>query len=529
MKGIMNMKQVVLFIIVMLFSVKSHAVCPLPPSYHPKPRCQIAEGVFKNGEVSYKQSYCKGDFPYCETWSGDCCSEPSYVTDGGGLCCNPSEYVGHKVASISPGGTMLSVSAYKCCSIAEYGKNSTYYFDKEEHVHCCGGKVYQAKNGSDEKSCCNPEFDSEGNITHYHTVVSVEGAPEGETNKICCKAIGEAPGVYRATAYWNGSSAQCCAGTVYKTGKDESGTETYGCCQGTKAPKEERTHGVVSVLGAQNGEEGCCPYYEEEGKKKLGTAYWNGSSVQCCNGTPRKSGVDKNGKPVYTCCEGKKTHKVTSVLDAPNGEEACCSVASYGENPTAYWNGSGPTCCKGDAKKKIDNSGYVCCPVETCSDGQEPVDNYVDGIGVCGKVCCEVKADEEGYYDDGYYSGPWKRTYGVSGAIDGKCCGGETSYTVSRERWWGGGDCLETVESSNAYSYTVLDNNGYYCAKSEDIFYENSGDERCAEMFGWRTTVSYPNPSTCITVSESWGAGEDFHETCRYSNSGDPRNGSPCN
>ncbi|MBO7332818.1 MAG: hypothetical protein J6U64_04060, partial [Alphaproteobacteria bacterium] len=527
------MKQVVLFIIVMLFSVKSHAVCPLPPVL--RPRCQIAEGVFKNGEVSYKQSYCKGDFPYCETWSGDCCSEPSYVTDGGGLCCNPSEYVGHKVASINPGGTMLSVSAYKCCSIAEYGKNSTYYFDKEDHVHCCGGKVYQAKSGSDEKSCCNPEFDSEGNITHYHTVVSVKGAPEGEPNQVCCKSICDAPCVYRATAYWNGSSAQCCEGTAYKTGTDNAGKEMYGCCYGTKAPKEERTHGVVSVLGAQNGEEGCCPYYEEEGKKKLGTAYWNGSSVQCCNGIayqpkgeevkeygcctngtspssiqgvpeteeikqkcceegstaywngssaqccsgkPYQSGIDQSGNPTYGCCAGdtaeNPTHKVAeTAVGAPNGEGACCDIATYGTKPSAYWTGSSAQCCAGEAKPKLDGSGYECCPVaDSCPDGSTPVTNYKDNVGACGKVCCEVKADIYNDLSDG--DGPAfskQLDYEVAGAVNGSCCGGYTKGEYERKWYiidWGKSDPAsgkfvydgeELVESGSSSSKAlILDN-----------------------------------------------------------------------
>jgi len=498
MKGIMNMKQVVLFIIVMLFSVKSHAVCPLPPVL--RPRCQIAEGVFKNGEVSYKQSYCKGDFPYCETWSGDCCSEPSYVTDGGGLCCNPSEYVGHKVASINPGGTMLSVSAYKCCSIAEYGKNSTYYFDKEDHVHCCGGKVYQAKSGSDEKSCCNPEFDSEGNITHYHTVVSVKGAPEGETNQVCCKAIGDAPGVYRATAYWNGSSAQCGEGTAYKTGKDESRTETYGCCQGTKAPKEERTHGVVSVLGAQNGEEGCCPYYEEEGKKKLGTAYWNGSSVQCCNGIAYQPKGEKVKE--YGCCtNGTSPSSIQGVPETEEIKQKCCE-----EGSTAYWSGSSAQCCSGKPYQSgIDQSGnptYGCCAGDTAENPTQRVVSPIDAPdGI--QTCCSIVDGQE---PTAYWKGSSTCCTGINNSAvqitgsciayskekDYTCCASGVTAAAAGDHW---SSCYSycCAPGQVASCYDSDRNQGCWCCNHGETPYSTGGWEMCCPA-GWNLdTSAWPN------------------------------------
>ena len=406
MKGVRKMRKIGLFLLVMMFSVRSEAVCPAWPSGTSKPKCQVAEGKFKNGEVSYKASYCRGEFPYCEADYGDCCSDPSYALGGG--CCDPREYVSHKVATITPGGVKFNVGAYKCCSIAEYGRNSTYYFDKEEHVHCCGGEVYHAKSTEEEKSCCSPEFDSEGNITHYHTVVSVLGAPEGETNQVCCKAIGDAPGVYRATAYWSGSSALCCEGTAYKTGTDDAGNGTYGCCHGTKAPKEERTHGVVSVLGAPNEEEACCGYYEEESgtEKKLGTAYWNGSSVQCCNGIayqPKGAQVAE-----YDCCIQETVPSV--IQGVPETEEIkqiCCK-----EGEVAYWDGEKAGCCDGELGGRYDNQGYICCPViDSCPDGETKMDDYKE-LGVC-KTCCPS---------------------GMEGAVDGECCG--KSY--ENWEWWGG-------------------------------------------------------------------------------------------
>ena len=37
-----------------------------------------------------------------------------------------------------------------------------------------------------------------------------------------------------------------------------------------------------------------------------------------------------------------------------------------------------------------------CDTVETCPDAQVKVKNYVDNIGACGEVCCEVKEDHYG-------------------------------------------------------------------------------------------------------------------------------------
>ncbi|MBO7332908.1 MAG: hypothetical protein J6U64_04515 [Alphaproteobacteria bacterium] len=498
------------------------------------PMCQLAHKVASSGEVTYQQSYCKGDFPYCAPFNGDCCSDP---TDG--TCCFDTKVVSHKVQTINV-SSYFSQDAYKCCSIAEYGKKSTYYFDGEGHVHCCGGEVYQEKSDGD-KTCCNHKYDENGNVTRYYKTATVDGSPTGEAEKICCEVLGEGSGEYRQTAYWNGG-AHCCDGKTHKTGKNDAGNETYACCVGSKG--KNKTHKVVEdVLGAPNGEEACCSI-ESYGKSPTG--YWNGSSAQCCKGKARKNGVDSDGQVKYACCEGdtaeNPTQKKVSVLDAPNGEEACCDIATYGSNPTAYWNGSSAVCCKGEAKKKTDGT-YVCCSVvETCPDGSTPTPNHVDDIeGTCGSICCKVKADvysdecegSEGIFEGDCSSECIEQTnsevcmhfereqsgYVVVGAVNGSCCGGYTSESNSQTDYWEDGWVDEISWSSTSTAYTIKNNNGgYYCA--DDGSYEHYLGYKFASSW------SYPSPDKFISkFCEDGGSLCYYSTTTCTSTSGDPYKG----
>lgn len=303
------MKKIVLFLSVLLIAItaKSQEIeitsnCP-SLTLDRRGKCQFPKNTFKDGTIEFEESYCSGDFPYCNDFDGSCCSDP--MIDGSWSCCDLSTQVSHNVARISLSGTLFDAAAYKCCDRETYGNDSIYYFDKNKHVYCCGGELFKSKSTDENKTCCNQEFYTNGDIKHYYTVANVDGAPIGATEKICCKAIGDDPGVYRSTAYWDGRSAQCCEGSTYKTGIDDSGKDTYGCCTGTRGLKAEKINGVVSLLGSPNGEQACCRYYEDEnGKKHLHTAYWNGSSAQCCKGIA----YQPKGKEVkeYDCCTDGK-------------------------------------------------------------------------------------------------------------------------------------------------------------------------------------------------------------------------------
>jgi len=425
----------VLVALIVLFSVRVEGACPRPGSivFNDVPKCQVVYKVPSSGEFAYQESYCKGDYPYCDQMSGDCCSEASY-NEGLGGCCDSSTYVAHKVEDVSIKALNMFANNYKCCARGSYGNNSTYYFDAEGHAQCCGGEVYEAKSGSG-KTCCNNEYNADGTVKRYYSTATVDGSPVGEVEKTCCVTKGDAPAGYKQTAYWNGG-AQCCDGKTYKTGTDDTGTATYGCCVGSKG--SNKTHKVVSTDNAPNGEQGCCARGEDGSVPK---GYWNGSSVGCCY----------NGK-------------VVSVLDAPNNQEACCDTETYGANPTAYWNGGSAICCKGEAAKKDDGT-YVCCPIEECSDGQELVTNYVDGIGACGEICCTKKEGYTEYSPEGCSLSDdscTKTTYSdyqAVGGVNGSCCGGEYGGV---EKSFKVGDDLDT--SSSIKTYKVRDNNGYYCA-----------------------------------------------------------------
>ena len=384
-------------LIVLIVSFRTEAQwCSFPPGRN----CQIAEGTTKNGEVVFKSSYCSGDFPYCETFGGNCCSEPSPDNWG---CCDQSIHTKHEVGTLTPSGSRMAVQLYKCCSKADYGENAVWYKDANEKVHCCGGRLYLARETDKNKSCCGNEI-SNGEVVRYWAVAEVEGSPDGEVEKICCSTKGEAPGEYKQTAYWDGYSAVCCDGKTYKRGE-----ENYGCCTGSKG--NNKTHKVTTVLGAPNGEEACCDI------ETYGTspeAYWNGSTAVCCQGEIYKNGVDEKGNTEYACCSGdtseNPTDKKVSVSGAPNGEEVCCDIATYGASPTAYWNGSSGQCCKGKATPVLGspNNEYTCCDAETY--GSNPTAYWNGSSSQCCKgtvgnadgelICCEegtiLKKDPDG-------------------------------------------------------------------------------------------------------------------------------------
>ncbi|MBO7332477.1 MAG: hypothetical protein J6U64_02295, partial [Alphaproteobacteria bacterium] len=536
--------------------------------------CSIKAGV---GDPK-QGSYCCLDeaYPYYNKNSEavDCCPSPimsRVALNGNGYlgyhCCQfgrDAVWNGYEAYCCEGGEERVEVvegkregtgteKAYLCCE-----KGSTAYWEGiGDRRHCCKGEVYRDSVSIIEHySCC--EGATEENPTHVK-ITNIWGSPSLE--ETCCPYY-EEDGVRKTPeAYWslgpiccNGTvyvtgtdnygkpTYDCCAGTPYRNGVDSSGNPVYACCAG--ATTTNPTHRTVTVLGAPNGEETCCDIATYGTNS---TGYWDGSSAQCCAGTPYRNGVDSSGNPIYACCEGatseNPTHKVAeTAVGAPNGEGACCDIATYGTNPSAYWTGSSAQCCAGEAKPKLDGSGYVCCPVvETCPDGQEPTDNYVDGVGVCGKVCCPMLEDEssvsyfcignsalecEPYlpggasclsdedcserccYGDYSRTSRKKEEYVLVGATNGACCGGYTSM-------WS--ESLVPHEGSDvAYNYTILNNNGYYCAVSssgtgflDDL---NSTSER-----------SYLSPSIC-KITSSWfdEFGGDSETYCMSIKKGDP-------
>ena len=442
--------------VILMLGVEAKAVCGLP--WTVKNACRVVKPTFSGGEFQYYQSYCQGDFPYCETWSGDCCSEPSYVFEGGSLCCDPDVYTSHVVGSVSQGP--VSANLYKCCSRADYGNKSTWYKDENEKVHCCGGTVYQTKfTDSSTKTCCNHEFDEEGNVTRYYSVAEILGAPEETDERMCCATYGDAPGKYKSTAYWSYDRAYCCQGEAYIDYTDPEGNDYYGCRLETKGP--DKKNKLLVPVGAPDEDEKICCSTEEYGKNP--TAYWN---TQYNYGVCCKGEVYQPSPTTYGCCRTSENEEhaegdnvVVSVVGAPEeGYSACCTVYKNGQGelstPEAYWNGNGASCCQGYVYEPYgegtgQEKGYGCCTntysesATTCGYGVTEIINPTDDG--YKNLCCTYYKEEDGTCDttaSAYASGRY--TY---------CC--QTTYISSIQddgtKYYGccdDEDYIKTAESS---------------------------------------------------------------------------------
>ena len=474
------MKKVYLMLIVLIVSFRTEAQwCSFPPGRN----CQIAEGTTKNGEVVFKSSYCSGDFPYCETFGGNCCSEPSPDNWG---CCDQSIHTKHEVGTLTPSGSRMAVQLYKCCSKADYGENAVWYKDANEKVHCCGGRLYLARETDKNKSCCGNEI-SNGEVVRYWAVAEVEGSPDGEVEKICCSTKGEAPGEYKQTAYWDGYSAVCCDGKTYKRGE-----ENYGCCTGSKG--NNKTHKVTTVLGAPNGEEACCDI-ETYGTSPKG--YWNGSTAMCCKGE-----VYPIGPNMWDCCEEGK-----ELSDADEtGFQQCCEL-SQEKCGTACCTSEQECCggkciepCKGEECMICDgnggcsskcNEGEECCGSnchESCPTGQvrnaETCECECETPKKrCGDKCCEVCNEDE----TGCCAMPCGEGENATCCKDGETCQngscecsgvecGEACCTSEQECC--GGNCLAPCPAGQERDKATCE-----CSCSEGYKACVSGDSRwcCAE------------------------------------------------
>ncbi|MBQ4084388.1 MAG: hypothetical protein IJC30_01870, partial [Alphaproteobacteria bacterium] len=183
--------------------------------------------------------------------------------------------------------------------------------------------------------------------------------------------------------------------------------------------EENPTQVVVSAVGAPDGQKACCSI-ETYGANP--TAYWDGSFSHCCKGTPYRLGTDAEGNATYECCSGateeNPTQRVVSPIGAPDGIQTCCSIVD-GQEPSAYWDGSGAVCCTGANNSAVKVTGdcyesdpdkYTCCATGVtaavagqswsscygycCDEGE--VGALVGGSG----VCCQP--GEKGYNDGAY-------------------------------------------------------------------------------------------------------------------------------
>ena len=200
-------------------------------------------------------------------------------------------------------------------------------------------------------------------------------------------------GLFLSSEAYCAYCSTCCASaeTVFCPHSDSSEECTAGCdcC-------DEETHSIVE--SSKKGYWNCC-------NKKTEEIYWNGSAALCCDGKKYKNGADTE-----ECCTGDKatnpTQKKVAVSGAPiTGLETCCSISTYGPNPTAYWDGSSAVCCKGQAYK--DGDTWYCC------DGKR-----VEAFNSSGVYSCCPNIDEK-------YTGDVTAYTSQDGGDFAECCYGQ--------------------------------------------------------------------------------------------------------
>ena len=242
------------------------------------------------------------------------------------------------------------------------------------------------------------------------------------------------------------------------------------------------------------------------------------------------------------CCY-KNGNVIVSVTGAPSETfaSACCSIETYGKNPTAFWNYSynSAECCDGQAMCGELNGKKICscCKNEcigcnndgTCPAGQEKVVNHIDGIGACGYVCCEKKADknqqwvipaEEHIFNCTCTNYENYEDYQIAGAVNGVCCGYYGNYAAAKS------DCDYYTEYIRSFS--IKENNGvYYCA--EEGSHKNGC---CWGCDGGDMSVDDYDTYTYLSSSKYRHKSTDSMDKtttkCYCSDSGDPKIGNEC-
>ena len=157
----------------------------------------------------------------------------------------------------------------------------------------------------------------------------------------------------------------------------------------------------------------------------------NDDTQDCCNGTPYKNGAD-----TQDCCETGQGKTVVSVVGGTvNGLQACCTTGQ-----TAYWNGSSVQCCDGNASCITHEGQEVCRCCNQGETLYAYYPNYEawlnidensydidEGEAVVG--CCANNPTTD--YKEVDYDGDmtWRKSYSL-------CCSGSTPvYSISRKTY----------------------------------------------------------------------------------------------
>ena len=201
-----------------------------------------------------------------------CCKEEDgwyRKPDGGCILCVPPHYFYDP--AINP----------DTCICDDWGNYQGFTGRNGAFVCCEEG--YQGYEYDATTSACCPK-------DGHHKITGLVYGAGGSFIQACCdtREYGSNP-----TAYWNGNSAQCCKGDAYK-----SNANGYGCCDTTNG-----AYVVVDVEGAPTDDLQICCSTSTYGSNP--TAFWNGSSAQCCNGVAQC--ITHEGKQACKCCADGET------------------------------------------------------------------------------------------------------------------------------------------------------------------------------------------------------------------------------
>ena len=281
--------------------------------------CQDMEGYYYCGQEDDGSYQC-------------CCKEEDgwyRKPDGGCILCVPPHYFYDP--AINP----------DTCICDDWGNYQGFTGRNGAFVCCEEG--YQGYEYDATTSACCPK-------DGHHKITGLVYGAGGSFIQACCdtREYGSNP-----TAYWNGNSAQCCKGDAYK-----SNANGYGCCDTTNG-----AYVVVDVEGAPTDDLQICCSTSTYGSNP--TAFWNGSSAQCCNGVAQC--ITHEGKQVCRCCpdgetlysyyafreydtEGNITASLTDLYCCTNNPMTSLMTKSYWE----YDDGSlalyeEPVCCQNSA------------------------------------------------------------------------------------------------------------------------------------------------------------------------------------
>ncbi|MBE6449936.1 MAG: hypothetical protein E7013_04535 [Alphaproteobacteria bacterium] len=326
---------------------------------------------------TYAFSYCSGMDVCCSPETEVYCpySTSSEKCTAGCDCCDLST---HEVVN-----SELNEDYYTCCK-----KEEEKVYWNGSSVQCCGGKVW--KKDENSEACCHG--DKTTNPTEK--VVSVKYASITDLQTCCdIKTYGDSP-----TAYWNGSSAQCCKGQVYEPWEGSGEYDDWACCDGEVYDVSDYEKGCCespgSVTDALGGEQACC----ESGYIGIYMDGW----AECC---PNEN-VAQYGRDSYECCTlEEEGYSLVKALGAPFDKKSCCYNSTE-----AVWNGSYVQCCsEGEVAAQADSGKAQCCPKD-----KPQLASYVT-TGT--PICCE-EGVKDAVYNTSQYQSSGCCTDGRVGKVD---------------------------------------------------------------------------------------------------------------